>query len=81
METRDYRTIDTKAIALGLGGAFLTHRSFADGVATVQMHEADMHHWWSDDVASSDRILSERDNSCDDSPALASLRELKASGR
>ena len=51
METRDYRTIDTKAITLGLGGAFLTRRSFADGVATVHMHEADMHHWWSDDVA------------------------------
>jgi L-galactose dehydrogenase len=158
MEIRDYGTTGAKTTALGLGGAFLTHRSFADGVATVrkaldlgityfdtspmycsgasqavlgealdgidgdfllatklgyftepsrfhsrealitqfeenlrllrrdqvdtlQLHEADMHHWWSDDAASSDRILSERDYSFDDAPALAALRELKASGR
>ena len=158
MEIRDYGTTGAKATALGLGGAFLTQHSFADGVATVrkaldlgityfdtspmycqgasqavlgealdgvdgdfllatklgyftepsrfhsrealitqfeenlrllrrnhvdtlQLHEADMHHWWSDDAASSDRILSERHYSFDDAPALAVLRELKASGR
>ena len=151
MEIRDYGTTGAKATALGLGGAFLTHRSFADGVATVrkaldlgityfdtspmycsgasqavlgeapdgvdgdfllatklgyftepsrfhsrealitqfeenlrllrrdhvdtlQLHEADMHHWWCDDAASSDRILSERDYSFDDAPALAASR-------
>jgi aryl-alcohol dehydrogenase-like predicted oxidoreductase len=49
-------------------------------VDTLQLHEADMHHWWSDEAASSDRILSERDYFFDDAPALAVLRELKASG-
>ena len=36
MEIRDYGTTGAKATALGLGGAFLTHHSFADGVATVR---------------------------------------------
>lgn len=158
MELRDYGTTGATASALGLGGAFLTHRSFADGVATVHkaldlgityfdtspthcqgasqavlgeardgvdgdfllapklgyfteasrfhsreavitqfeenlrllrrdhvdtllLHEADMHHWWSGDAASTGRILPERDYAFDDAPALAALRELKASGR
>ena len=158
MELRDYGKTGAKASAIGLGGAFLTHRSFADGVATVhkaldlgityfdtspmycrgasqavlgealdgvagdfllatklgyfaepsrfhsrealitqfeenlrllrrdrvdtlQLHEADFHHWWSDDESHKGHIQSERDYAFDEAPALAALRELKASGR
>ena len=36
MQTRDYGPKGDRVSALGLGGAFLTQRSFADGVATVR---------------------------------------------
>lgn len=158
METRDYGNTGAKTTALGLGGAFLTGRSFADGVAlvrkaldlgiryfdtspmychgasqavlgealagvdgdfllatklgyfaepsrfhsrealitqfeenlrllrrdhvdTLQLHEADMHHWWSDDTTHKGRLQPERDYNFNDAPALQALRELKAAGR
>ena len=36
METRYYGQTGAQTTAIGLGGAFLTGRSFADGVATVR---------------------------------------------
>ena len=158
MEQRPYGTTGERATALGLGGAFLTSRSFTDGVATVrraldlgisyfdtspmycrgasqavlgealegrdegyllatklgyfahasrfhsrealltqfeenlrllrrdrvdtlQLHEADYHHWWSADASCRGRIQPERDYDFDNAPALQVLRELKARGR
>lgn len=36
MERRPYGKTGAQATAIGLGGAFLTYRSFAEGVATVR---------------------------------------------
>ena len=158
MELRKYGTTGTETSALGLGGAFLTQRSFAEGVATVrraldlgvryfdtspmycqgasqpvlgaaldgvggdyllatklgyfanpsrfhsvealttqfeenlrllrrdqvdtlQLHEADMHHWWSPDPSRRGRIAPELDYRFAQAPALEALRQLKAQGR
>jgi aryl-alcohol dehydrogenase-like predicted oxidoreductase len=158
MEERPYGSTGEKATILGLGGAFLTARSFADGVATVrravdlgityfdtspmycngasqavlgealdgktaglllatklgyfaqpsrfhsrealitqfeenlrllrreqvdtlQLHEADFHHWWSSDTKHRGRIDPDLEYDFDDAPALRTARELKAEGR
>ena len=52
-----------------------------DHVDTLQLHEADFHHWWSPDTSHTGRILPDIDYSFDEAPALAALRELKREGR
>ena len=158
MEERQYGTTDATTTTIGLGGAFLTASSFADGVATarrafdlgvryydtspmycqgasqavlgealdgireehllatklgyfaqparfhsrealitqfeenlrllrreqvdtLQLHEADHHHWWSTDEAYSGHLQREFDYNFNDAPALQTLRTLKAEGR
>lgn len=157
-ETRPYGNTDATTTTLGLGGAFLTANSFAEGVATVhraldlgiryydtspmycqgasqavlgealdgvkaahllatklgyfaqparfhsrealitqfeenlrllrrksvdtlQLHEADFHHWWSTDEAHQGRLQPEVDYNFNEALALQTLRELKAEGR
>ena len=50
-------------------------------VDTLQLHEADFHHWWSTDESVQGRLQAERAYSFNDAPALTTLRELKAQGR
>jgi aryl-alcohol dehydrogenase-like predicted oxidoreductase len=50
-------------------------------VTTLQAHESDFHHWWSDDVSHSGRLDPERDYDFDNAPVLAVFRELKEQGR
>ena len=52
-----------------------------DHVDTLQLHEADFHHWWSPDTSHTGRLLTDVDYSFDEAPALAALRELKREGR
>lgn len=158
MEKRQYGNTGATTTIIGLGGAFLTASSFADGVATVrrafdlgiryfdtspmycrgasqavlgealegvteqhllatklgyfaqpsryhsrealltqfeenlrllrrthvdtlQLHEADFHHWWSTDTAHQGRLRPDMDYDFNDAPALLALRELRAEGR
>ena len=157
MQMRTYGPNGPNVSPIGLGGAFLTDRSFADGVATVhraldlgityfdtspmycqgasqavlgealdgkddvlvatklgyfadpsrfhsrvalltqfeenlrllrrnsvdtlQAHEADFHHWWSDDTSHSGRLDPARDYDFDNAPVLQVFRELKEQGR
>jgi len=158
MEQRPYGQTGATTTTIGLGGAFLTASSFADGVATVrrafdlgvryydtspmycqgasqavlgealagiteehllatklgyfshparfhsgealitqfeenlrllrrkevdtlQLHEADFHHWWSQDYAYQGRLRADVDYAFNDAPALQTLRQLKAEGR
>lgn len=53
----------------------------SDHVDTLQLHEADFHHWWSPDPSRTGRIQANIDYSFDKAPALAALRELKREGR
>lgn len=50
-------------------------------VDTLQLHEADFHHWWSTDTSVQGRLQPDRHYSFNDAPALQALRELKAQGR
>lgn len=50
-------------------------------VDTLQLHEADFHHWWSTDESIEGRLQADRDYSFNHAPALAALREIKAQGR
>ncbi len=52
-----------------------------DHVDTLQLHEADFHHWWSSAPPHTGRIRADIDYSFDEAPALAALRELKREGR
>lgn len=52
-----------------------------DKVDTLQLHEADFHHWWSTDKSVQGRLQAEREYSFNDAPALNTLRELKAQDR
>lgn len=52
-----------------------------DSVDTLQLHEADFHHWWSPDASHSGRLKLDVDYAFADAPALAVLRELKREGR
>ncbi len=52
-----------------------------DSVDTLQLHEADFHHWWSIDESSQRHIQADRNYSFNDSPALETVREIKAQGR
>ncbi len=158
METRPYGTTGEKTTIIGLGGAYLTASSFADGVATVhkaldlgvtyfdtspmycsgvsqavlgeglkdkkdgyllatklgyfanpsryhspaalttqleenlrllrrdhvdtlQLHEADSHHWWSTDTAVKGRLNPDAEYNFNDAPALQTLRQLQTEGR
>ena len=158
MQTRNYGNQDDSVSALGLGGAFLTQRSFAEGVATVrraldlgityfdtspmycqgasqavlgealdgvrqphllatnlgyfkdpahyhdpdalaaqlgenlrllrrsgvdtlQLHEADMHHWWATDTARAGRIDLDAEYDFAGAPALDFLSQCRADGR
>ena len=158
METRSYGPTNATTTAIGLGGAFLTASSFADGVATVQkafdlgiryfdtspmyckgasqavlgealegisenhllatklgyfsspsryhsneslitqfeenlrllrrkdvdtlqLHEADHHHWWSTDESYKGRLQPDTDYNFNDAPALQALRQIKSGGR
>ena len=157
MQNRTYGSSGPQTSAIGLGGAFLTDKSFADGVATarraldlgityfdtspmycqgasqavfgealegvddimvatklgyfaeaqrfhsqealltqfeenlrllrrksvttLQAHEADMHHWWSDDTSHSGRLDKDRAYDFDSAPVLQTFRQLKEQGR
>ena len=52
-----------------------------DTVDTLQLHEADFHHWWSTDSSHQGHLLSDTDYNFNDAPALQTLRALKAAGR
>lgn len=52
-----------------------------DRVDTLQLHEADFHHWWSKDESFKERLRADIDYSFNDAPALQALRDLKAQGR
>lgn len=52
-----------------------------DSVDTLQLHEADFHHWWSTDTSHSGRLDPDRDYDFAAAPALAVLAELKSHGR
>ena len=52
-----------------------------DHVDTLQLHEADFHHWWSSDEATQGRLVADSAYSFNDAPALQTLRELKAQDR
>ena len=52
-----------------------------DAVDTLQLHEADFHHWWSTDASYQGRLRPDTDYSFNDAPALQTLRTLKAEGR
>ena len=46
---------------------------------TLQLHEADMHHWRSDDTAHRGRIQPDRDYAFDDTPARSPSSTKKCS--
>ena len=50
-------------------------------VDTLQLHEADFHHWWSTDESVQGRLQADMAYNFNDAPALKTLRELKAQGR
>lgn len=52
-----------------------------ESVDTLQLHEADFHHWWSTDESVQGRIQQDRTYNFNDAPALETLRALKAQGR
>ena len=52
-----------------------------DRVDTLQLHEADFHHWWSADNSHTGRLRPDVDYAFADAPALAALRKLKEQGR
>jgi aryl-alcohol dehydrogenase-like predicted oxidoreductase len=52
-----------------------------DYVDTLQLHEADSHHWWSTDPSIKGRLSPEIDYSFNDALALETLRQLKTEGR
>ena len=52
-----------------------------DNVDTLQLHEADFHHWWSTDTSYKGRLQPETDYNFNDAPALQTLRQLQAEGR
>ncbi len=52
-----------------------------ESVDTLQLHEADFHHWWSTDESIQGRLESERAYDFNSAPALETLREIKAQGR
>jgi len=52
-----------------------------ESVDTLQLHEADFHHWWSSDESLQGRLQPDVDYRFNDAPALETLRSLKAQGR
>lgn len=52
-----------------------------DSVDTLQLHEADFHHWWSTDESIQERLQADIDYSFNNAPALETLRKLKSQGR
>jgi aryl-alcohol dehydrogenase-like predicted oxidoreductase len=50
-------------------------------VDTLQLHEADFHHWWSTDESVQGRLQADMPYNFNDAPALETLRELKAQAR
>ena len=52
-----------------------------DNVDTLQLHEADFHHWWSTDTSYTGRLDATRDYDFPPAPALAVLSKLKSSNR
>ncbi|MCA9835451.1 MAG: aldo/keto reductase [Trueperaceae bacterium] len=52
-----------------------------ESVDTLQVHEADFHHWWSKDDSVQGRLKPDIDYHFDDAPGLKTLRELKEEGR
>lgn len=52
-----------------------------DHVDTLQLHEADFHHWWSTDTSHKGRLNSNYPYHFNDAPALQTLRQLQTEGR
>lgn len=52
-----------------------------DHVDTLQLHEADFHHWWSTDTTHTGRLNPNFEYSFNDAPALQTLRQLQAEDR
>lgn len=52
-----------------------------ESVNTLQIHEADFHHWWSSDESVQGRLEPDIAYTFNDAPVLKTLRELKAQGR
>jgi aryl-alcohol dehydrogenase-like predicted oxidoreductase len=52
-----------------------------DSVDTLQLHEADYHHWWSTDESVQGHLKADMAYSFNDAPALKALRELQSQGR
>lgn len=52
-----------------------------DHVDTLQLHEADLEHWWSPAESATGRIKPDVDYDFDNAPALRVLRELRREGR
>ena len=52
-----------------------------ESVDTLQLHEADFHHWWSTDESVQGRLQADMAYNFNDAPALETLRALKAQGR
>ncbi|MCB0107161.1 MAG: aldo/keto reductase, partial [Caldilineaceae bacterium] len=50
-------------------------------IDTLQLHEADFHHWWSTDDTVQGRLQADVQYNFADAPALETLRTLKAQGR
>ncbi|MEZ4619870.1 MAG: aldo/keto reductase [Caldilineaceae bacterium] len=53
----------------------------AQRIDTLQLHEADFHHWWSTDDTVQGRLQADVQYNFADAPALETLRTLKAQGR
>lgn len=52
-----------------------------DRVDTLQLHEADFHHWWSTDESVQGRLQADNTYNFNEAPALETLREIKSQGR
>lgn len=52
-----------------------------DHVDTLQLHEADFHHWWSTDTSHMGRLNPDLAYTFNDAPALQTLRQLQKEGR
>ncbi len=52
-----------------------------ESVDTLQVHEADFHHWWSNDETGQGRLKPDISYDFNNAPVLKTLRELKAEGR
>lgn len=50
-------------------------------VDTLQLHEADFHHWWSTDTTHTGRLNPDMEYSFNDAPALQTLRQLQTEER